>query len=761
MHVVMVSDFETQGGAAVAASRLASSLVEVGHEVTRLVSRPDGRDHPWKTQHLPTIRPIPVAAVRMALPPRLQQSWTSYWDSQAAVRTLDNALTNLKPDVINVHNLHGAALANWSPALTEVCARYAPTVWTLHDMWSFTGRCAYNYDCRNFILGCGASCPTPTEYPSLAPDRIESAWQRRRKILEARPDIVAVAPSRWLAKEASAGLWAGHDVRIIPYGLPLNIYRPIDKCLARAALDLPMDRTVIMVAAQDLAERRKGSSYLVEALSMVSHRPLTLLSLGHKPITIDAPNIDVHALGYVDHERTKALAYSAADLFVHPAPVDNLPNVVLETLACGTPVVGFPIGGVPDMVRPGQTGWLAADVSAPALACEIDRALGDLKRGTDLRASARAVAEAEYGDRLQAERYASLFASSIATSVHSVPDAPELSVETARDVDVAGKTTNPLVRCSGLTKLPSPPTEKTGWPWTKEAAPTVRTTPEVFPRPLVTVVTPSYNQGQYLEATIRSVLLQGYPNLEYIIIDGGSTDDSIEIIRKYEPWLSYWCSEPDRGQADAINKGFARATGEIYGWLNSDDIYEPGALRFVAQTLSQLPEVDLLYGNGWQINAEGERTARCDWVGPLDPTAQLNWNQILQPAAFWRSDVWKQAGPLDPSFNWGLDWEWFIRATAVGNAQFIPHDLAAWRITPDIKSVSADPARRAELASISRKHGGIFQPMYYMYKLDWLAEWMTDQFGQSFPGRFPQFPLTVIRLILRKHLARRRIWWSA
>src|SRR4030042_6265175 len=126
------------------------------------------------------------------------------------------------------------------------------------------------------------------------------------------------------------------------------------------------------------------------------------------------------------------------------------------------------------------------------------------------------------------------------------------------------------MRCPTLKELPSPPQGKTGWPWTEESPQLHNTMPDGSPWPKISIVTPSFNQGQFIEETIRSVLLQGYSDLEYIIIDGGSKDDSIELIRKYEKWLTYWVSEPDHGQSHAINKGFRKASGEIVAWLNSD-----------------------------------------------------------------------------------------------------------------------------------------------------------------------------------------------
>src|SRR5262245_43472888 len=131
------------------------------------------------------------------------------------------------------------------------------------------------------------------------------------------------------------------------------------------------------------------------------------------------------------------------------------------------------------------------------------------------------------------------------------------------------------MQCPTLAELPPPPSAKTGWPWTEESRRLSNRTTEDRAWPRISVVTPSFNQGKFIEETIRSILLQGYPNLEYIVIDGGSTDNSLEVIKRYSPWLSYWVSEKDRWQSHAINKGMSHATGDIVAWLNSDDLYLP------------------------------------------------------------------------------------------------------------------------------------------------------------------------------------------
>ena len=173
------------------------------------------------------------------------------------------------------------------------------------------------------------------------------------------------------------------------------------------------EKTVLLIAAQNWEERRKGGLYLCEALQRLN-TPIHLVVMGEGQLPQLGAHVRVQTLGYIDHERTKVLAYNAADFFVHPAPVDNLPNVVLESLACGTPVAGFPVGGVPDMVRPGISGWLASELSANALSNTLAAGLQAIMDKTDLRLSCRELAQTDYDAPLQAKRYIELFQSRIA-----------------------------------------------------------------------------------------------------------------------------------------------------------------------------------------------------------------------------------------------------------------------------------------------------------------------------------------------------------
>jgi glycosyltransferase involved in cell wall biosynthesis len=204
--------------------------------------------------------------------------------------------------------------------------------------------------------------------------------------------------------------------------------------------------------------------------------------------------------------------------------------------------------------------------------------------------------------------------------------------------------------------------------------------------PRISVVTPSYNQARFLERTICSVLDQGYPNLEYIIIDGGSTDGSVEIIRRYEKELAFWVSEPDSGQVDAINKGLRRATGEWVGWQNSDDIYYPGAFRTVVDAVAHKPGVELVIGNMRLIDTDERVLREIRYCTPRYDALLCEGMILTNQAAFWRRRVHDRIGYLDSSYHYSFDYEWFLRLTKVAKGHHARTFWGGYRLHDQTKT---------------------------------------------------------------------------
>jgi hypothetical protein len=255
--------------------------------------------------------------------------------------------------------------------------------------------------------------------------------------------------------------------------------------------------------------------------------------------------------------------------------------------------------------------------------------------------------------------------------------------------------------------LPPAPPGRAGWPWNRSEIKPLAPADNLGAWPRISIVTPSYNQAPYLEEALRSVLLQDYPNLEYFVQDGGSRDESAGLIEKYAPWLAGWVSETDRGQSHAINKGLAHASGEIFGWLNSDDLYLPGALRAAAAAFREHPEVILVHGEAEHISRDGT-------LLPYPPAARpynRRWlleqsNLIPQPAAFFRASAFRQAGGLDESLHYAMDWDLWLRLEAEGRAIFLPQVLARMRIYPEAKFQAGGQQMHTELRRIIKRHGG-------------------------------------------------------
>ena len=202
---------------------------------------------------------------------------------------------------------------------------------------------------------------------------------------------------------------------------------------------------------------------------------------------------------------------------------------------------------------------------------------------------------------------------------------------------------------------------------------------------LVSIITPSYNQAAYLEQTITSVLGQDHADMEYIVIDGGSTDGSVEIIKKYSDRLAYWVSEKDKGQAEAINKGFAKATGEIIAWLNSDDFYLEGTVKAAVQIFEQNPDVVLVYGNMLSVDEHGKPFNALNYK-QLTLEDLLCFQIIGQPAVFMRRSALQQAGGLDLAFHFMLDHHLWIRIAQLGRILHVPQTWSAARYHPEAKN---------------------------------------------------------------------------
>lgn len=224
--------------------------------------------------------------------------------------------------------------------------------------------------------------------------------------------------------------------------------------------------------------------------------------------------------------------------------------------------------------------------------------------------------------------------------------------------------------------------------------------------PLVSIVTPSFNQAPFLKATMRSVLDQDYPNIEYILVDGGSTDGSREIIEHHADRLAWWVSEKDQGQTDAINKGFAHANGQILAWLNSDDTYLPGAVSQAVAALQAHPEAGMVYGDANLIDESGAVIGKFPARQTDYRRLRRGYVHIPQQASFFRGALWRQVGPLDPSFYFAMDYDLWVRLASRAPLLYVPSVWANFRLHGAGKSVVSDERCWPEMLRVHYREGG-------------------------------------------------------
>jgi glycosyltransferase involved in cell wall biosynthesis len=423
LRVLHINTHDIFGGAARAAYRLHKGLERLGQDSSMFVAHRHS-DDPTVLAFKP--KPPNWLSVLAQLPGRLLQGlrWQfvgQFQDQSPASAGLfsdtttphRSSLFQQMPaaDVISLHWI--SEFVDWHSFFARTSQRI-PVVWTLHDMNAFTGGCHYDRGCGKYERTCGA-CPQLGS--GRSGDLSHRIWLRKRRAFAqiAPGQLRFVTPSRWLGDAVrQSSLLSDWPVTVIPYGLDVDDFAPRDRRLARTVLGIPPDAAVILFIAHAVEERRKGFARLAEALADLHDVPnLLALSVGQSKPTVGLDTQHLH-LGYVDNDRLLSLIYSAADIFAIPSLQDNLPNTVLESMACGTPVVGFDVGGIPDMVRPGVTGLLAPVGDVAAFGAALRTLLRDLALRAELAANCRRIAEEEYALEIQAGRYIGLYKSIVA-----------------------------------------------------------------------------------------------------------------------------------------------------------------------------------------------------------------------------------------------------------------------------------------------------------------------------------------------------------
>ena len=399
MRVLQINQSDVTGGAAIAAYRLHQGLLRQGIGSKLLVG------HVTQTDAL--VAPTPPQPLRKKL--KNLEEWLglryiTYWSTQAIAQHPFYQ----EADVLHFHNLHGGYFNYlFLPYLT----RNKPAVYTLHDMWGFTGHCSYSFDCNRWQKGCG-SCPYLDIYPSVQRDGTAIEWQLKNWVYY-HAHLTIVTPSRWLMNQAQMSMLSHLEIRHIANGIDLETYRPLEQEWCRYFLGIRDKKYVLLTSSINFHDPRKGSHLLIQALNRLPpalKQETLLLAMGAAGDVLEAEvDMEVYALVYIHLDRLKAGIFAAADVFVLPTRADNLPLVLQEALACGTPSVAFAVGGVPELVRPGLTGALAEPENPQDLAQKIEQLLVDRETRQTMSQHCRAIAVQEYDLVQQAQRYGELY----------------------------------------------------------------------------------------------------------------------------------------------------------------------------------------------------------------------------------------------------------------------------------------------------------------------------------------------------------------
>lgn len=633
MKVLILNTYRSNGGAAIASRRLAEALSASGVGVS-VIRMKKGLPFYWERF---------VIWLRNGFSRR----------NLFAVSTADAGTDVTKTaafreaDIIHLHWINQGFIS--MDGLQRIFDSGKPVVWTLHDMWPVTGICHHAESCTKFGSGCSL-CPLLLR---PAADDLSNQVFAKKAAMYPAADLTFVGCSEWIAGRArNSSLTAGHRVLSIPNPIDTGIFSPGDREVARRALGLPAGKKLILFCSAKTTDPRKGIAILSDALGILGGKrgDLGLVVIGAGSETLHfGDGMSVFPLPFENDERRMVEIYRACDLFVTPSMLDNLPNTVMEAMACGTPCVGFDIGGIPEMIDDGVNGYIAKPGSAEDLASKMEAAL-DPEGYPVLCSNAREKALRCYSSEAVAARMIGIYREL-------------LPVETGADA------------------------------------------------PMFSFVTVTYNAAATLPRTLESLKAQTYAGFEHIIVDGASSDGTVEIAREYadsRPGVRV-ISERDKGIYDAMNKGLAVVGGKYVCFLNAgDSLHAPSTLAILAEKLADI-EPDVIYGSAELVDADGND------LGPRKPLApgKLGWKSfrrgmVVSHQAFFARVSLARKIPYDLRYRFSSDQDWCIRvmrrARSIENSGLLMVDYLSEGTT------SAN--RRASLIErfkVYRRHYGLFQ----------------------------------------------------
>lgn len=350
MKVLVLNDFLQKGGASIACKRTVDSLKSLGITVES-ISCDESNKNDHKTLFLGRKYQIFFQLFHKMCKANFIQKLRENELNNQFIKLLEH----FRPELINIHNLHSAGLPI---SMVQSALRFSPVVWTLHDCWSFTGS-YYPVHC------------TPADRSQKK--CINTFWQTINK-RGSNKSLSAITPSKWLKDQSSASHWKGLEVNSIANPIPGHFFDQLDRKACKSALGMGIDKPIALCIAGNLSEERKGGAILRKILKSGINEKIQFLLLG-KDDEDSFKNFGVKCLGFVNDEITLKIAYHAADLLIHPAPIDNLPNTVAESMSCGTPVLAFKTGGLPEMVKTNKSGWLVNQIDARSMIEELDAIL--------------------------------------------------------------------------------------------------------------------------------------------------------------------------------------------------------------------------------------------------------------------------------------------------------------------------------------------------------------------------------------------------